>query len=384
MTDEEIIYTNTGDYYYNTVTNSTSTVLSFDIQYGDIEWPVSTLLMSINGGEAKPILINGTEMPTWTSENAFNFTALPLFTFITSDGKYGVEGVAAIGLEDMDVEYIKKGGLMYFRMIQGSAPELHYMFSSLGETSVTLSNGSVSYIFQTGDVPTQLNGTYLLGIVDDTTGEYTLTSDGPTVLDSTKFYMADWFGATSIEVEMETGDAFVVVGESMAVGGYGTIADYSDLSNLSVYDFERANVISAEMNTAPAESGDGVVLESLSLQSDNSSVYELYGFIVPTKITIDEEPDKGSAIEKIGALTYPGWSNFREIKLTEAEITDGAVDLVKALGKYITVKEVLGIQGDKYVAFEFDPATQKLKLFTATNTPVTSGTADVVILALTC
>lgn len=240
-------------------------------------------MMSINGGEAEI-----TELPSWISENSYDFAALPLFTFITNDGKYGVEGIATIGLEDMDTEYVKKGGPMYFRMIQGSVPELYYMIGSLGEISVTLSNGSVSYIFQTEDVPTQLNGTYLLGIVDGATGEYALIDSqmghGPIVLDSTKFYMADWIGGVSIEVDEELGDAYIVLGEAMAVGGYGTIADYSDTSNLSVYDFGRSNFVSAVMNTTPAESGDGKKLEYLIVTDRNESEYNMSYFIVPVEI----------------------------------------------------------------------------------------------------
>ena len=297
-TERTVLYTNEGNYYYNTVTNSTSTTLSFTILDGDPEWPFSTMLMSINGGEAEI-----TELPSWTSEQSFDFNALPLFTFITNDGKYGIEGIASIGLEDMDGEYIKKGGLMYFRMIQGSVPELHYMVDSLGEISVTLSNGSVSYVFQTEDVPTQLNGTYLLNIVDGTTGEYTLintqTNHGPTVLDSTKFYMADWIGAVSIESDVETGDPYVVLGEAAAVGGYGTIADYSDLSNLSVYDFERSNFVSAVMNTTPAETGDGKILEYLIVTDENDTEYDMPCFIVPVEIAVGGETEMSPVLRSM-------------------------------------------------------------------------------------
>lgn len=105
-------------------------------------------------------------------------------------------------------------------------------------------------------------------------------------------------------------------------------------------------------------------------------------FIVPVEVGGGPSPEpSGSTVENVTLSTYAGWSTFRKAQLTNAEITNGAVDLTDAFGKNTTVTEILGIQSDIYVSFDFDPKTQKLKLYTATNTPA-SGTATVVILAL--
>lgn len=76
-----------------------------------------------------------------------------------------------------------------------------------------------------------------------------------------------------------------------------------------------------------------------------------------------------------GMLTYPGWFKFRRLPLNVKYATDGIV--------LDGVKEVLAVQSDKVVAFQFDEASQKLKLFTATNTQVSNNTVlEIVVLVL--
>lgn len=278
----EVLYTNSGDHYYKRVASDSSTSLSFSIESD--EFNQRMLFKSINGADPEV-----TNIPEWTTESSLNFITLPLFTFKTNDGKYGIEGLVSLALEDMDPEYlIGYGGVMYYRAVQGSAPEYYYIFGDNATSiSVTLSNGAVSYNFPMGEAPGSLNGAYLLYYADqDETADYTLTYE-PTVLSDTSFYVSEWFGAGSVE-EVDN-ENVLVVGEAVGANGYGKIADYSNTANLSIESFDRYDSFSVQVITSPAESGDGVILENLSLQSDDSPVYELYGFIVPTKITTGGE-----------------------------------------------------------------------------------------------
>ena len=76
-----------------------------------------------------------------------------------------------------------------------------------------------------------------------------------------------------------------------------------------------------------------------------------------------------------GMLTYPGWFKFRRLSLNVKYVNNGIT--------LDGVKEVLAVQSDKVVAFQFDEASQKLKLFTATNTPVSNNTVlEIVVLVL--
>lgn len=77
-----------------------------------------------------------------------------------------------------------------------------------------------------------------------------------------------------------------------------------------------------------------------------------------------------------GMLTYPGWFKFRRLPLNVKYVTNGIT--------LDGVKEVLAVQSDKVVAFQFDEASQKLKLFTATNaTQVGNNTVlEIVVLVL--
>ncbi len=76
-----------------------------------------------------------------------------------------------------------------------------------------------------------------------------------------------------------------------------------------------------------------------------------------------------------GMLTYPGWFKFRRLSLNIKYVTNGvALD---------GIKEVLAVQSDKVVAYQFDEASQTLKLFTATNTQVSNNTVlEIVLLIL--
>ena len=77
----------------------------------------------------------------------------------------------------------------------------------------------------------------------------------------------------------------------------------------------------------------------------------------------------------VTGLTYPGWFKFKRMPMNLKYTTNG----VTLKG----VDEVLAVQAAKIVSFEFDPATKKLVLYTATNTQASNNTVyEVVILAL--
>lgn len=271
-----VLYTNNGDWYYNKVTDSTQVSISISSNMNEDNRPVFSI--SINNGTAKP-----TGMPEWISENSIVFKSLPLFTFKTNDGKYGVEGIAAIGNESMDASYLLAGGLIYYRFIEGQTPELYYCIDPDSSTplTITMANGVVSYS-SFNETPTALNGTYLLSITDETTGDFTLMS-GPTVLNDTSFYMADCVGDAGIEVE--DADAFIVLDEAIAAGCYGTITDYNTASKLSIYDFGRNySTITSSISTNDAESGDGLVLGAVTITAYGTAPLPLTHFIVPVNI----------------------------------------------------------------------------------------------------
>lgn len=91
---------------------------------------------------------------------------------------------------------------------------------------------------------------------------------------------------------------------------------------------------------------------------------------VTLAVTLEE------GIGEPGMLTYPGWFKFRRLPMNIKYVTDG----ITLNG----VKEVLGVQSDKVVAFQFDEASQKLKLYTATNGAQVGNNAilEIVLLVL--
>ena len=131
---------------------------------------------------------------------------------------------------------------------------------------------------------------------------------------------------------------------------------------------------------------DSITMTAL-FEDDSERTFTTKGLIVPKEVQLDgSDPDPdpdvpGNTAKNVSHSTYVGWSAFRKAQLSDAEISDGAVDLTDAFGKNTTVSEVLAVQGGSYAAFDFDPKTQKLALYTATNTPA-SGTATVTILVL--
>lgn len=278
-TERTVLYTNEGDWYYDEVTDSTQVSISISQSMNEDDRPVFSI--SINNGTAKP-----TGMPEWISENSIVFKSLPLFTFKTNDGKYGVEGIVAIGNESMDAEYLLAGGgLMYYRFIEGQTPELYYCIDidSVTSPTITMTNGVVSYS-SFNQTPTALNGTYLLSITDGTTGDFTLMS-GPTVLNDTSFYMADCVGDASIETE--DADAFIVLDEAIGAGCYGQISDYNTASKLCIYDFGRNyTTITSSISTNDAESGDGLVLGAVTITAYGTAPLPLTHFIVPVEIAV--------------------------------------------------------------------------------------------------
>lgn len=277
-TERTVLYTNEGDWYYNEVTESTQVSISISQNTNEDSRPVFSI--SINNGTAKP-----TDMPAWTSANSMDFASLPLFTFKTNDGKYGVEGIATIGNESMDAEYLLSGGLMYYRFIEGQAPELYYCIDidSVTSPTITMANGVMSYS-SFNQTPTALNGTYLLSITDGTTGDFTLMS-GPTVMDDTSFYMADFNGSAGIETE--DANTFIVLDEAIGAGCYGQISDYNTASKLCIYNFGRNyGTITSSISTSDAESDDGLVLGTVTITADETAQPPLTHFIVPVEIAV--------------------------------------------------------------------------------------------------
>ena len=89
------------------------------------------------------------------------------------------------------------------------------------------------------------------------------------------------------------------------------------------------------------------------------------------------------AIESVENVNIAGWYAYKKVKLYVEYVTGGTgYDLRAALGKYISVREVIGIQGGAAVAYEFNPATGKIKLFSAANTELASGDKDITFLIL--
>lgn len=282
-TERTVLYTNTGEWYYNEVTDDTNTTITLGTyEYEENSMFFAQLKVTIDDNE--PI---ETAIPEWTSERSMDVTALPIFIFKTNDGKYGVEGIVAGcgGDQIAEAEYFKMyGGLVYYRFIQGdSEPTIYYPFTDDATISVTLSNKQVTVNGMT--IP-QINGTYELYLTGQTSGEYVL-GDTLSVIDSTEFYCCGWCGSTSIETSGETGDPIVVYENVVGSIGKGTVSSILDSSNFSycVIDSHSSPTATFELDTQPTEDEKGTVINYIDVILDEIPLGAIYrGFIVPVEI----------------------------------------------------------------------------------------------------
>ena len=287
-TERTVLYTNTGEWYYNEVTNDTNTTINFKIEdYADEFGEYAYLMVSIDDGE----WVDAT-CPEWTSENSMDVSVRPLFIFKTNDGKYGVEGLitGCGGIQNAGPEYLKAcGGVMYYRFIQGdSEPVIEYPFiAGLSETaSVTLSNGQVTV---DGFTFPSINAKYELYFVGETSGDYVFSGQpmmgpGMSVINSTDFYCCGWCGSSSIETDMDTGDQIVVYTDMLGSIGKGKVSTIMDSSNISFYVVDDDTSPTFTLNTEPTQDEKGTVINHIEATSDDASIGNIGGFIVPVEI----------------------------------------------------------------------------------------------------
>lgn len=83
-------------------------------------------------------------------------------------------------------------------------------------------------------------------------------------------------------------------------------------------------------------------------------------------------------------LNFAGWFKFRRIPMKLAyTASQGGVVLRDISKPMVTpIKEVLGVQSEKVVAYTFDPKTQKLKLCSTNAAEVSTGNVELVLLVL--
>ena len=283
-TERTVLYTNTGEWYYNKVTNDVNTTINFEVkEYTDEYGTFAYLMVSIDDGE-----LIATTYPNWTSEHSMDINVLPLFIFKTNDGKYGVEGlvVGCGGAQDAEPEYLEAcGGVMYYRFIQGdSEPAMEYAFTvgSSESSSVTLSNGQVTV---NGFTFPSINAEYELYFVGETSGDYTLTEYGSTtVIDSTDLYCCGWCGSSSVETNGETGDPMVTYENMIGLIGKGKVSTILDSSNISSYVVNSDASPTFALDTQPTEDEKGTVINYIDVTSSGSSIGAIRGFIVPVEI----------------------------------------------------------------------------------------------------
>ncbi len=277
-TERTVLYTNTGEWYYNEVTNDVNTTIAFEL-YDNNSFP--ELKITVNDNQ--PI---ESEIPEWTSDSSMNVTTLPLFIFKTNDSKYGVEGLVTCCGGDIsaDPEYLEKCGIMYYRSIHGdSEPVRYYTFNDeISSFSVTLSNGQVT--ISNIDVPS-INAEYELYLTGQTSGDYVLTNgNNPTVIDSTDFYCCGWCGDSSM-VFNEDDEPEIVYNNIIGTIGEGKISTI--ISNTTFYFIDGSTGQSFELETQPTADEKGTVIEGITITgSDDSSIGVISSFIVPVEVVV--------------------------------------------------------------------------------------------------
>ena len=89
------------------------------------------------------------------------------------------------------------------------------------------------------------------------------------------------------------------------------------------------------------------------------------------------------AVAGIESVPLAGWFAYKKVKVALEYVTSqNGVDLRAALGKYLSVREVIGIQGGDATAFEFDQKTGKLKLYASAGSELSTKDIEISLLIL--
>ena len=303
--DAEVLYTNTGTWYYDKFSNDAQITYSFQSD-GDARAPRSNLV-KINDGEWQE-----TGDIVWTDEDSWELhSTFPVFTFKTSDGKYGIEGLVAMPVSAIEGD---PGALMtsmcWYRAIQGDNEPVTICMMGFYSgwsaiASVSLSNGTVTYNFPSGKSFQPIDGEYELYLTGETSGDYTWVTNGSaTVIADTQFYVSGNFGKVDIEVD----DPYnkILFSHNVLLNGKGTVSTLLNQSNISVYGATGTiggaqplgylEEINPTLSTSPAESGEGLVLGDYTVSEEDDWDTPIRSFIVPTEITAggDDGDDSGS------------------------------------------------------------------------------------------
>lgn len=306
--DAEVLYTNTGTWYYDKFSNDAQITYSFKSD-GNEEGDWRSNLVKINDGEWQETgdIAWPTDEFTWELHSTF-----PVFTFKTSDGKYGIEGLVAMPVSAIEGDpSVLMASMCWYRAIQGNNEPVticmmgsHAGWSAIA--SVSLSNGTVTYNFPSGESFQPINGEYELYLTGETSGDYTWVTNGSaTVIADTQFYVSGIFGTASIVVD----DPYnkISLSHNVLLNGKGTVSTLLNQSNISVYGvmgtiggaqpLEYLEEINPALSTSPAESGEGLVLGDYTVSEEEDWDTPFRSFIVPTEITAgggDGGSDSGS------------------------------------------------------------------------------------------
>lgn len=302
--DAEVLYTNAGTWYYDKFSNDAQITYSFKSDGDGIAQRSN--LVKINDGEwqeAGDIV--------WTGEDRWELhSTFPVFTFKTSDGKYGIEGLVGMPVSAIEGDPTPlRVSLCWYRAIQGNnEPVTICMMGRYSGwdaiASVSLSNGTVTYNFPSGQSFQPINGEYELYLTGETSGDYTWVTNGSaTVIADTQFYVSGNFGKAEIVVD----DPYnkVSFSHNVLLNGKGTVSTLLNQSDISVYGatgtigaLEYLEEINPTLSTSPAESGDGLVLGDYTVSEENDWDTPIRSFIVPTEITAGgddgDDSDSGS------------------------------------------------------------------------------------------
>ena len=298
--DAEVLYTNAGTWYYDKFSNDAQITYSFKSD-GDESAPRSNLV-KINDGEWQE-----TGDIAWDDEDSWELhSTVPVFTFKTSDGKYGIEGLVAMPVSAIEGDPTAlRASLCWYRAIQGNNEPVTISMIRSGWNaiaSVSLSNGTVTYNFPSGESFQPINGEYELYLTGETSGDYTWVTNGSaTVIADTQFYVSGNFGTVGIEVD----DPYnkISLSHNVLLNGKGTVSTLLNQSNISVYgatgtvgELGYLEEINPALSTSPAGSGEGLVLGDYTVSEEDDWDTPIRSFIVPTEITAggDDGDDSGS------------------------------------------------------------------------------------------
>ena len=336
--DAEVLYTNAGTWYYDKFSNDAQITYSFKSD-GDEIAPRSNLV-KINDGEwqeAGDIV--------WTDEDSWELhSTFPVFTFKTSDGKYGIEGLVGMPVSAIEGDPTAlRVSLCWYRAIQGNNEPVTISMIRSGWNaiaSVSLSNGTVTYNFPSGESFQPIDGEYELYLTGKTSGDYTWVTNGSaTVIADTQFYVSGNFGKVEIVVD----DPYnkVSFSHNVLLNGKGTVSTLLNQSDISVYGatgtigaLEYLEEINPTLSTSPAESGEGLVLGDYTVSEDEDWDTPIRSFIVPTEITAggdDGGSDSGSGNSGIVSTLIGLIPIFVVLGLLMFAVTKlGLLDMVKS------------------------------------------------------